>query len=142
MIQGVSSNNNSQSYYTVQQNYNTMLESAGIPSEIISQGQSAIEEYAKQNNITLPTVQQPKSNQKTQAQEGNLFGKQNDAQTEAPDMTDELLSLGFPAEIIAQGQSAVDKYAEENGISLPTPPEKPNNVDSGQSFFYAFSQSF
>ena len=130
MIQGVSSNNNSQSYYTVQQNYNTMLESAGIPSEIISQGQSAIEEYAKQNNITLPTVQQPKSNQKTQAQEGNLFGKQNDAQTEAPDMTDELISLGFPAEIIAQGQSAVDKYAEENGISLPTPPEKPNNVDS------------
>lgn len=132
MIQGVSSNNNSQSYYTVQQNYNTMLESAGIPSEIISQGQSAIEEYAKQNNITLPTVQQPKSNQKTQAQEGNLFGKQNDAQTEAPDMTDELISLGFPAEIIAQGQSAVDKYAEENGISLPTPPEKPNNVDSPQ----------
>lgn len=132
MIQGVSSNSNSQSYYTVQQNYNTMLESAGIPSEVISQGQSAIEEYAKQNNITLPTVQQPKSNQKTQAQEGNLFGKQNDAQTEAPDMTDELISLGFPAEIIAQGQSAVDKYAEENGISLPTPPEKPNNVDSPQ----------
>lgn len=132
MVQGVSSNNNSQSYYTVQQNYNTMLESAGIPSEIISQGQSAIEEYAKQNNITLPTVQQPKSNQKTQAQEGNLFGKQNDAGSEAPDMTDELISLGFPAEIIAQGQSAVDKYAEENGISLPTPPEKPNNVDSPQ----------
>lgn len=109
-----------------------MLESAGIPSEIISQGQSAIEEYAKQNNITLPTVQQPKSNQRAQTQEGNLFGKQNDAQTEAPDMTDELISLGFPAEIIAQGQSAVDKYAEENGISLPTPPEKPNNIDSPQ----------
>lgn len=132
MIQGVSSNSNSQSYYTVQQNYNTMLESAGIPSEIISQGQSAIEEYAKQNNITLPTVQQPKSNQRAQTQEGNLFGKQNDAGSEAPDMTDELISLGFPAEIIAQGQSAVDKYAEENGISLPTPPEKPNNVDSPQ----------
>lgn len=132
MIQGVSSNSNSQSYYTVQQNYNTMLESAGIPSEVISQGQSAIEEYAKQNNITLPTVQQPKSNQREQTQEGNLFGKQNDAGSEAPDMTDELISLGFPAEIIAQGQSAVDKYAEENGISLPTPPEKPNNVDSPQ----------
>ncbi|HIZ28400.1 MAG TPA: hypothetical protein H9673_04325 [Candidatus Adamsella sp.] len=132
MIQGVSSNSNSQSYYTVQQNYNTMLESAGIPSEVISQGQSAIEEYAKQNNITLPTVQQPKSNQRAQTQEGNLFGKQNDAGSEAPDMTDELISLGFPAEIIAQGQSAVDKYAEENGISLPTPPEKPNNVDSPQ----------
>lgn len=131
MIQGVSSNSNSQSYYTVQQNYNTMLESAGIPSEVISQGQSAIEEYAKQNNITLPTVQQPKSNQRAQTQEGNLFGKQNDAGSEAPDMTDELISLGFPAEIIAQGQSAVDKYAEENGISLP-PPEKPNNVDSPQ----------
>ncbi len=132
MIQGVSSNSNSQSYYTVQQNYNTMLESAGIPSEVISQGQSAIEEYAKQNNITLPTVQQPKSTQRAQTQEGNLFGKQNDAGSEAPDMTDELISLGFPAEIIAQGQSAVDKYAEENGISLPTPPEKPNNVDSPQ----------
>ena len=132
MIQGVSSNSNSQSYYTVQQNYNTMLESAGIPSEVISQGQSAIEEYAKQNNITLPTVQQPKSNQRAQTQEGNLFGKQNGAGSEAPDMTDELISLGFPAEIIAQGQSAVDKYAEENGISLPTPPEKPNNVDSPQ----------
>lgn len=132
MIQGVSSNSNSQSYYTVQQNYNTMLESAGIPSEVISQEQSAIEEYAKQNNITLPTVQQPKSNQRAQTQEGNLFGKQNDAGSEAPDMTDELISLGFPAEIIAQGQSAVDKYAEENGISLPTPPEKPNNVDSPQ----------
>lgn len=132
MIQGVSSNSNSQSYYTVQQNYNTMLESAGIPSEVISQGQSAIEEYAKQNNITLPTVQQPKSNQRAQTQEGNLFCKQNDAGSEAPDMTDELISLGFPAEIIAQGQSAVDKYAEENGISLPTPPEKPNNVDSPQ----------
>lgn len=132
MIQGVSSNSNSQSYYTVQQNYNTILESAGIPSEVISQGQSAIEEYAKQNNITLPTVQQPKSNQRAQTQEGNLFGKQNDAGSEAPDMTDELISLGFPAEIIAQGQSAVDKYAEENGISLPTPPEKPNNVDSPQ----------
>lgn len=132
MIQGVSSNSNSQSYYTVQQNYNTMLESAGIPSEVISQGQSAIEEYAKQNNITLPTVQQPKSNQRAQTQESNLFGKQNDAGSEAPDMTDELISLGFPAEIIAQGQSAVDKYAEENGISLPTPPEKPNNVDSPQ----------
>ena len=132
MIQGVSSNSNSQSYYTVQQNYNTMLESAGIPSEVISQGQSAIEEYAKQNNITLPTVQQPKSNQRAQTQEGNLFGKQNDAGSEAPDMTDEFISLGFPAEIIAQGQSAVDKYAEENGISLPTPPEKPNNVDSPQ----------
>lgn len=132
MVQGVSSNSNSQSYYTVQQNYNTMLESAGIPSEVISQGQSAIEEYAKQNNITLPTVQQPKSNQRAQTQEGNLFGKQNDAGSEAPDMTDKLISLGFPAEIIAQGQSAVDKYAEENGISLPTPPEKPNNVDSPQ----------
>ena len=109
MIQGVSSNSNSQSSYTVQQNYNTMLESAGIPSEVISQGQSAIEEYAKQNNITLPTVQQPKSNQRAQTQEGNLFGKQNDAGSEAPDMTDELISLGFPAEIIGQGQSAIDK---------------------------------
>ena len=130
MVQGISSNTSSSSYLT-QQNYNSMLESAGIPSDVISQGQSAIEEYAKQNNITLPSTQQ-QNTQKTQIQQGSIFNNKSGNMAQPPDMTDELISLGLPAEIIAQGQSAVEKYAEENGISLPTPPEKPNNVDSPQ----------
>ena len=130
MVQGISSNTSSS--YSIQQNYNSMLESAGIPSDVISQGQSAIEEYAKQNNITLPSVQQQQNSQKTQMQQGSIFNNKNGNMAQPPDMTDELISLGLPAEIIAQGQSAVEKYAEENGISLPTPPEKPNNVDSPQ----------
>lgn len=130
MVQGISSNTSSS--YSIQQNYNSMLESAGIPSDVISQGQSAIEEYAKQNNITLPSVQQQQNSQKTQMQQGSIFNNKTGNTAQPPDMTDELISLGLPAEIIAQGQSAVEKYAEENGISLPTPPEKPNNVDSPQ----------
>lgn len=126
MVNGISSG--SSGYYQQQQDYTSLLKDAGIPSDVISKGTSSIEEYAKENNITLPKKQTTQSNQTKQ--QGSIF-KEN-ANSEAPDITSELLSLGIPADIIAQGQSAVSQYAEENGLSLPEPPEKPNNVDSPQ----------
>lgn len=42
------------------------------------------------------------------------------------DIKQKLVSLGIPEEIVAQGKEAVKAYAEQNGISLPEPPKRPD----------------
>lgn len=37
-----------------------------------------------------------------------------------------LTSLGIPADVISKGPESVKAYAEENGITLPKPPEHPD----------------
>jgi|GEM_PF-1368163 len=46
-------------------------------------------------------------------------------------MESELKKLGVPQEIITQGRDAVKEYCDENNITLPKPPQKPE----GESLF-------
>lgn len=129
MVQSISSN---MGIYE-QQGVMTQLQSLGIPNDIITQGKSAVEEYAKENNISLPQPPQKKGSesiftQNKQMQQMQGFQGDNN---EAQDITSELSSLGIPDDIIAQGRDALMQYAQQNNLTLPEPPEKPN-VDSPQ----------
>ena len=46
----------------------------------------------------------------------------------------QLISAGIPEDVIAQGKQAVEVYAQENGITLPPPPQPPQKPQ-GQSIF-------
>ena len=39
---------------TAKEDYSTQLEAQGVPTDIIKQGQAAVEKYAEENNINLP----------------------------------------------------------------------------------------
>jgi len=61
----------------------------------------------------------------------NSIGGQNSSQKLMPpkeDIMAKLSALGIPSDIIQQGPDSVKKYADENGITLPAPPQKPDNI--------------
>lgn len=101
------------------------LTSLGIPSDVISQGPDAVKTYADENGITLP--EPPKK-------PDNLFDTDSTDSTtsQSTDTTNssgskgietELLALGVPESIIAQGREAVMEYMRENNIQMPAPPK-------------------
>lgn len=92
---------------TVQKDKDTMLLSYGIPADVIAQGDDAVRKYAQEHNINLPA--------KTQAPAGQGAEGQNKQQSGE----EILLRYGIPAAIIAQGDDAVRKYAQEHNINLP-----------------------
>lgn len=95
---------------------NKRLENIGIPDEIIKQGESAIEDYAFNNDINLETIQPEKTAQKSKPLKGSNANVKQDYEKE-------LLSLGVPKKIVAEGTDAIAEYADKNGISLPKPPK-------------------
>jgi len=98
------------------------LESLGIPSSVVSQGPSAVQQYAQQHNISLPT---PPSGQNSSIFNGASAGQSGMPQPSAEmkeQMESKLESLGIPSSVISQGPEAVMQYAQQNNISLPTPP--------------------
>jgi hypothetical protein len=102
------------------------LSSLGIPADIISQGPEAVKTYADENSITLPEPPQKPE---------NLFSDDSTEKTSTTDdsgskgIETELLALGVPASIIAQGREAVMQYMQENGIQMPPPPSKGSNLN-------------
>ena len=48
--------------------------------------------------------------------------------------TDALKRAGIPEAVIKQGDDAVRKYAEEHGIKLPPPPQRPPQGPAGQHY--------
>jgi len=96
---------------------NKKLEDIGIPDDVIKQGESAIEDYAFDNNINLDTLQPEKTEQKSKQLKGSNDNVKQDYEKE-------LQSLGVPDKIIAQGAEAITAYADANGISLPKAPTK------------------
>lgn len=46
------------------------------------------------------------------------------------EFNNKLKNLGVPDEVIAQGPQAVMQYCQENNITLPQPPQKPNEQES------------
>lgn len=102
------------------------LTSLGIPSDVISQGPDAVKTYADENGITLPEPPQKPDKGKT-----SIFNNDSTDSTssessdtdESKGIETELLSLGVPANIIAQGREAVMEYMRENNIQMPAPPK-------------------
>src|SRR5574344_859994 len=91
---------------------NKKLEDAGIPDEVIERGEDAIETYAQENGITLPTSE--KQEEKPQPK---LNGSGDSAKT---DYMWQLKAAGIPESIISQGNSSVQQYAQEHNIVIPT----------------------
>ena len=52
----------------------------------------------------------------------NPFGANVPSKSE---IDSKLSALGIPKEVIAKGKAAVEEYAQEHGITLPSPPDKP-----------------
>lgn len=91
---------------------NEMLRNMGISDTTIEQGdEDAIEAEAKQNNIDLSKLQ---TIARTQDRELN-----GSADTAKQDYERDLKTRGIPNEIIAQGQAAVQAFADKSGIRLP-----------------------
>ncbi len=44
-----------------------------------------------------------------------------------------LRNLGVPDEVISQGSAAVQTYCQENNITIPEPPQKPNNQANAEN---------
>lgn len=95
---------------------NKKLEDMGIPDDVIEQGETAIENYAQDNNIDLSQLQVKLEKQTSQPPLSGAADK-NKAEFEA-----KLEALGIPKEIIDQGKEAVEAFAAQNGIKLPPPP--------------------
>ncbi len=94
---------------------NKELEEAGIPDDVINQGSSAIEAYASENKITLPTSEEMKQEAPTKELKGSAGSIKGDFEAK-------LVALGVPQEVVAQGKDAVQAYATKNNIQLPQPP--------------------
>ena len=83
-----------------------------------------MEAYAQQNNITLPTPPSPPGGQNSSifnGANGQSGMPQPNAEMKAQ-MESQLESLGIPSGVISQGPDAVMQYAQQNNITLPTPP--------------------
>lgn len=100
------------------------LTALGIPANIVAQGQSAIEKYAQEHGITLPSKQQTKQTQQPMFGQINQSGNQ-----QKEDIETKLKALGIPSDIIAQGKTAVENYAAQNNITLPTPPAQGSKLN-------------
>jgi len=92
---------------TEQKDKDTMLLSYGIPADVIAQGDDAVRKYAQEHNINLPAKMQVPAGQGVEGQNKQQSGEEI------------LLRYGIPAAIIAQGDDAVRKYAQEHNINLP-----------------------
>lgn len=91
---------------------NEMLGKIGISDQAIESGdQDAIEADAKQNNIDLNRLQTI-----AKTPENELNGS---ADTAKQDYERELKTRGIPNDIIAQGQAAIQAYADKMNIRLP-----------------------
>lgn len=101
---------------------NSKLKALGVPDDIISQGPQAVKEYTQEHNISIPEPPKKEGG----AQQQGLFDNQKPAQ----DITQQLSSLGVPNNVISSGKDAVEKYANQNNITLPQPPRtiKPQNA--------------
>ena len=112
------------------QEFQTKLEAAGVPSDIIAQGSNAVEEYADAHGIMLPTAPQ------RQEQNQSIFNQQsvgmNEQQGPPAEFASELIAAGVPLSTVQQGKTAVEAYAEKNNITLPEPPEKPQGGQLNQ----------
>ena len=98
------------------------LTALGVPANIIAQGDSAIQKYAQEHGINLPAKQQP------QQQEKPMFGGMNQGGVKE-DIETKLKALGIPSDIITQGKSAIESYAAQNNITLPTPPAQGSKLN-------------
>lgn len=110
------SNSQGQAYSTL--DVNKKLEDAGIPDEVIQKGDDAVQAYAYEHHITLPTSDEQ---QKTEQPKTVGLKKGGDHKAE---MEAKLEALGIPKETIAQGKEAVQQYAAANNIELPAPPAR------------------
>jgi len=115
------SNSQGQSYGTL--DVNKKLKDAGIPDETIQKGETAIQAYAYEHHIDLPTSDQQ---EKTKQPQTVGLAKGGDHKAE---MDSQLEALGVPTETIAQGKEAVQQYASANNIQLPQPPQRGANLN-------------
>lgn len=91
---------------------NELLGDIGISDDAINAGiSSAIEENADENNIDL--------NQLTDLAKNKGTDIKGAADKSKEDYNRTLQTLGIPADIIAQGQPAVQAYAAQNNIRIP-----------------------
>jgi len=86
------------------------LKKLGIPESVINNGDEAVKKYAKEHNINLPNP--PKKNVPVGCKSGNTKPSTHERDRE-------LIKLGIPANVIAQGDKAIEKYAQEHNIKLP-----------------------
>ena len=70
---------------------------------------------------------------------GTVFSAGSGIGSPPEDFKKKLTALGIPESVVAQGKEAVKSYAEQNGISLPEPPAKPDK--SKDASLFAQSQS-
>lgn len=88
-----------------------------------------IQQYAQQNSISIEQARQDLgakqagSGQDTALLKMKPQGPPSGGGKEAFEA--QLVASGVPASVVAQGKSAVESYAQQNGITLPTPPAKP-----------------
>ena len=92
------------------------LKELGIPEDIIAKGESAINDYAFEQNIDLTSLQ-PDLTDKDASSTINGTGDKIKSDFEV-----QLKVLGIPTDIIEQGKEAVKMYAASKGIILPNPP--------------------
>lgn len=89
-----------------------LLEDIGISDDAIKKGTNdAIEEDAEKNNIDLNQLKDL-----AKGKDANLSGA---ADKSKEDYNRTLQTLGIPADIIAQGQPAIQAYAAQHNIRLP-----------------------
>src|SRR5574344_33534 len=79
---------------------NQKLEELGIPSDVIEQGEDAIEEYAQEKSITLPKSDERTQPQtQTKAQPKEVKGSNDTAKN---DYEWQLKAAGIPQSVIVQ----------------------------------------
>lgn len=98
------------------------LKTLGIPADVIAQGPDAVKKYASEHNIDLSSIQPPKKDSSSP----NIV-ESND--TKKQEFEAKLVSLGIPENTVKQGKEAVEKYAKENNIQLPTPPKQGSKMN-------------
>lgn len=93
---------------------NKKLRDAGIPEDIIQKGQSAIEQYAYEHHINLPSSEELKK-----AEDDNKPVGLKEKDPNKGNFEFELVSRGIPLSEVKQGKEAVEKYASSRNIQLP-----------------------
>lgn len=102
------------------------LKALGVPAEVIAQGPDAVKKYASEHNIDLSSIQPPKREKNEENSDSSVKGSKGNKKQE---FEAKLEALGIPADTIKQGKEAVEKYAKENNITLPTPPRHGSKID-------------
>lgn len=105
---------------------NEKLKQAGIPADIIQKGEAAIQAYADENHITLPSSDEI---QRTEAKPEEKTVGLKKGGGEKAEFEAKLEALGVPKATIEQGKEAVQKYASAHNIQLPPPPQTGAKLD-------------